>query len=153
MTDVEKYKFIIKKSIIAYSPEIILSYIIAMLCDFNFKEGFYVYLGIHFIYFLIWMKTSIVRYLISTLGGKKLIINAYKRILKENDFPKNLDWEDEMIYYLEDVISGNYKEKTKIEAAKLIGQIQMLVEIQEHQMSYRLRTAFERALLEYNRDK
>jgi hypothetical protein len=91
-------------SIIGLLPDTCIGIAAAYFTNSGILGFFITIIGLQAVYFLLWLKNTLWRWVFFKLRGKKLMVEHIENYLKANNFPAPNDYEDSIEGYL---TSGN----------------------------------------------
>lgn len=133
-------------------PDSIIAIAISYFTQSGIIGFIFAIIGLQCVYFAIWLKNSIWRWVFFKFRGKQLMVEHIEGFLKESKFPAPNKLENSVEGYLVSIMENEDLEtKTRIKAAGEIGALNYVNALQMVQESLRLNMSYEEALLNYEK--
>ncbi len=132
--------------------DFVIAITIAKLIDFNGLWFLLIFIAIQIIYLFIWVKNSILSWIVFFTVGRKTIVKHIFDFLSENNFPEPNTYQESTISYLNSVANNDELPKEmKFFAAAEIGVLAFLMNSCKIQENMRLSMAYEDAIEQYKK--
>lgn len=133
-------------------PDSVIAIIVAYFTDSGILGFILTVIGLQCLYFFIWLKNTVWRWVFFKFRGKRLMAEHIENVLKASNFPAPDDYESSAEGYLNSLVENEELEPLiRIRAACEIGAMNYPVAVLRVQESIMLSIAYEEALLNYKK--